>query len=139
MGSRERKKSNPIILGYDPVTRKKSDVLITRCYYGLIASLFLLFLQGIMKEDERKMDEMTRRSSDLVTANNNAKLLSEMLDHFDRGTSGAEELELLKELFEACEKMQPKLFRLASDTEDGDESIAEILQTSDDISRVMDR
>ncbi len=106
---------------------------------GILLLTEIHYAQNIMKEDERKMDALSRRSTELVTANNNAKLLNEMLDHFDSSSSGSEEIELLKELFESCEKMQPKLFRLASDTEDGDEFIGEILEASDDISRAMDR
>ncbi len=85
------------------------------------------------------MDLLSRRSTELVTACNNAKLLGEMLDHFNSATSGQEEKELLKELFDACEKMQPKLLRLASDTEDGDDFIGEVLQASDEIAKAMDR
>lgn len=96
-------------------------------------------IKGMVKEDERKMDVLTRRSTELVMVNNNSKLLNEMLDHYDKGSSGAEELELFKELYDSCVKMQPKLFRLAADTEENDETITEILQASDDLSRVIDR
>merc|ERR1711881_447331 len=72
--------------------------------------------------------------------NNNAKLLGEMLDHYDKNSCGSEEKQLLYELFQSCEKMQPKLFRLAADTEEDDESsLAKILQASDDINKVIDR
>ena len=96
-------------------------------------------IKGMVKEDERKLDAMTRRHTELIMVNNNSKLLNEMLDHYDKSSSGPEEKELLKELFESCEKMQPKLFRLATETDDGDESIAEILCASDDLTRVIDR
>lgn len=96
-------------------------------------------IKGMVKEDERKMDALTKRHTELIMVNNNSKLLNEMLDHYDKGSSGVEEEELLKELFNSCEKMQPKLFRLASETEEGDETIAEILAASDELSRVIDR
>eukprot|EP00095_Tigriopus_kingsejongensis_P004766 maker-scaffold77_size404793-snap-gene-0.17 protein:Tk04766 transcript:maker-scaffold77_size404793-snap-gene-0.17-mRNA-1 annotation:"adp-ribosylation factor-binding protein gga3-like isoform x2" len=96
-------------------------------------------IKGMVKEDERKMDLLTRRSTELIMVNNNSKLLNEMLDHFDRAKATAQELELLQDLQESCEKMQPKLFRLASDTDDNDDSITEILQASDDLTRVLDR
>ena len=66
----------------------------------------------MVQEDERKMDALTRRATELTMVNNNSKLLHEMLDHYDKSSSGKEEKELLKELFQSCEKMQPKLFRL---------------------------
>jgi ADP-ribosylation factor-binding protein GGA len=67
----------------------------------------------MVKEDERKMDALTRRATELTMVNNNSKLLHEMLDHFDKDSCGREERELLKELFQSCEKMQPKLIRFA--------------------------
>ena len=96
-------------------------------------------IKGMVKEDEKKMDALTRRSTELIMVNNNSKLLNEMLDHYDKTTSGPEELELFKELFDSCEKMQSKLFRLASETDDDDGSIGDILQASDDLARVIDR
>ncbi|TRY74797.1 hypothetical protein TCAL_07113 [Tigriopus californicus] len=96
-------------------------------------------IKGMVKEDERKMDQLTRRSTELIMVNNNSKLLNEMLDHFEKARSTPQELELLKDLQESCEKMQPKLFRLASDTDEDDETINEILQASDELSKVLDR
>ncbi len=97
-------------------------------------------IKGMVQEDERKMDALTKRATELTMVNNNAKLLNEMLDHFDKSSSGSEEKQLLQELFQSCEKMQPKLFRLAAETEDDDESsLAKILQASDDINKVIDR
>lgn len=97
-------------------------------------------IKGMVHEDERKMDALTKRSTELIMVNNNAKLLAEILDHYDQKSCGGEEKQLLYELFQSCEKMQPKLFRLAADTEDDDEtSLAKILQASDDINKVIDR
>ena len=68
----------------------------------------------------------------------NIKLLTEMLDNFSSATSG-EERQLMSELSSACEKLRPGLFRLAAETEEQDETIGEILQASDDLTRVIDR
>ena len=94
----------------------------------------------MVHEDEKKMDVLTKRATELTMVNNNAKLLSEMLDHYDKNTCGEEEKQLLQELFQSCEKMQPKLFRLAGDTEDNDnEGLAKILQVNDEINKVIER
>ena len=86
-------------------------------------------IKGMVQEDERKMDVLTKRATELTMVNNNAKLLSEMLDHYDKNNCGVEEKQLLEELFQSCEKMQPKLFKLAGDAEDNDnEGLAKILQ-----------
>lgn len=48
--------------------------------------------------------------------------------------------ELLKELTASCEGWQPKLFRMASETEEGDEeTLREILGASDELTKVIDR
>lgn len=96
-------------------------------------------IKGLVKEDERKMDALTRRATELTMVNNNSKLLHEMLDHYAKDSCGKEERQLLKELFQSCEKMQPKLFRLAAEADEHDEGIGEILQASDDIARVIER
>lgn len=94
----------------------------------------------MVHEDEKKMDVLTKRATELTMVNNNAKLLSEMMDHYDKNTCGEEEKQLLQELFQSCEKMQPKLFRLAGDTEDNDnEGLAKILQANDEINKVIER
>ena len=95
-------------------------------------------IKSMVQEDERKMDAMTKRATELTMVTNNAKLLSEMLDHYDKASCGPEEKELLQELFQSCEKITPKLFRLASETEE-DEDLNKILQASDDMSLVISR
>ncbi|XP_059809238.1 guanylate-binding protein 1-like [Hypanus sabinus] len=40
-------------------------------------------------------------------------------------------------LYQRCEKMRPTLFRLASDTEDNDEALAEILQANDNLTQAI--
>ena len=98
-------------------------------------------IKGMVKDDEKKMDALTRRSSELVTVGNNCKLLNEMLDHYDAATTGADEVDLLGELFDSCEKMRSQLFRLGAETEDedGPESLARIVEASEELTRVVDR
>ncbi|KAL4647863.1 ADP-ribosylation factor-binding protein GGA1 isoform X2 [Arapaima gigas] len=42
-----------------------------------------------------------------------------------------------QDLYQRCEKLRPTLFRLASDTEDNDEALAEILQANDSLTQVI--
>ena len=103
----------------------------------------------MVQEDERKLDLMSKRHTELTMVNNNSKLLNEMLDHYDKASCGTPELDLLKELCDSCKKMQPKLFRMAAEStdetetetgeEDGGGGIVEILNASDEITRVIDR
>ena len=73
----------------------------------------------IIKEDERKMDALTGRYTELVIVNNNSRFFAKLLDHYDATSSGPEEGELVKEPFNSCIKMLPKLVWLASETEEG--------------------
>lgn len=98
-----------------------------------------IIIKGMVRKDEEKMEKLTRQSSQLQAVANNIKLLSEMLDNFSPSSSSPEEKELMSELCSACEKMRPGLFRIASETEDQDETIGEILVASDDLTRVIDR
>jgi hypothetical protein len=41
-------------------------------------------IRNMVQEDERKMDALTRRATELTMVNNNSKLLHEMLDHYDK-------------------------------------------------------
>ncbi|XP_056265846.1 ADP-ribosylation factor-binding protein GGA1-like isoform X2 [Pseudoliparis swirei] len=44
-----------------------------------------------------------------------------------------------QDLYQRCEKMRPTLFRLASDTEDSDDALADILQANDNLTQVINR
>ncbi|XP_066114817.1 ADP-ribosylation factor-binding protein GGA1 isoform X3 [Saccopteryx bilineata] len=80
--------------------------------------------KNVIFEDEEKSKMLARllKSShpeDLRAAN---KLIKEMVQ---------------EELYQRCERMRPTLFRLASDTEDNDEALAEILQANDNLTQVI--
>ena len=93
----------------------------------------------MVKEDERKMDLWTRRITELVTVNNNSRLLAELLDHYDAASSGPEEAELVTKLFNSFVQIQLKLVQLTSETEEGNKAIADVFAASDELSKVIDR
>uniref|UniRef100_A0A673Z8A9 Golgi associated, gamma adaptin ear containing, ARF binding protein 3a n=1 Tax=Salmo trutta TaxID=8032 RepID=A0A673Z8A9_SALTR len=73
----------------------------------------------------------------LEEVNNSVKLLNEMLSHFSRDQSTDGDKELIKELYGDCDKLRGTVFKLATETEDNDSSLGDILQASDDLSRVI--
>ncbi|KAF2982102.1 hypothetical protein EK904_000274 [Melospiza melodia maxima] len=91
----------------------------------------LLFL------DEARIQKVTKRMHTLEEVNNNVKLLNEMLVHYSKEDSSEADRELMKELYERCETKRRTLFKLASETEDNDSSLGDILQASDNLSRVI--
>ncbi|XP_072882724.1 ADP-ribosylation factor-binding protein GGA3 isoform X2 [Hemitrygon akajei] len=94
-------------------------------------------IKNMVKEDEARMQKITKRLNTLEEVNNNVRLLNEMLAHYNKDDSTEGDKELMMELYDQCEKMRRALFKIASETEDNDNSLGEILQASDDLSRTM--
>ncbi|NWU91247.1 GGA3 protein, partial [Upupa epops] len=94
-------------------------------------------IKSMVKEDEARIQKVTKRMHTLEEVNNNVKLLNEMLVHYSKDDSSEADRELMKELYERCETKRRTLFKLASETEDNDSSLGDILQASDNLSRVI--
>ncbi|XP_056406014.1 ADP-ribosylation factor-binding protein GGA3 isoform X2 [Hyla sarda] len=94
-------------------------------------------IKSMVKEDEVRMQRVSKRVHTLEEVNNNVKLLQEMLTHYSKEDSSEGDKELMKELFERCESKRLSLFKMASETEDNDSSLGDILQASDNVSRVI--
>lgn len=71
------------------------------------------------------MEMNSRRITELESVHNNVRLLSDMLDQYQMGQTSAEELELIKELHQSCERLRPSVFRLASETQDNESLLSE--------------
>ncbi|KAI1896788.1 hypothetical protein AGOR_G00098420 [Albula goreensis] len=94
-------------------------------------------IKNMVKEDEVRMQKVTKRVNTLEEVKNNVKLLNEMLTHFNREESSEADRELIKELYDRCDKLRRTVFKIATETEDNDNSLGDILQASDDLSRVI--
>lgn len=94
-------------------------------------------IKEMVQEDQKRMEKISKRVNAIEEVNNNVKLLNDMLSTFRTGQSSEGSEDLMKELYQRCEKMRPTLFRLASDTEDNDEALAEILQANDSLTQVI--
>ncbi|XP_059042898.1 ADP-ribosylation factor-binding protein GGA1 isoform X3 [Mustela lutreola] len=95
-------------------------------------------IKEMVQEDQKRMEKISKRVSAIEEVNNNVKLLTEMvMSHSQGGASARSSEDLMKELYQRCERMRPTLFRLASDTEDNDEALAEILQANDNLTQVI--
>ncbi|XP_061472122.1 ADP-ribosylation factor-binding protein GGA3 isoform X1 [Rhineura floridana] len=94
-------------------------------------------IKSMVKEDEARILKVTKRMHTLEEVNNNVKLLNEMLVHYSKEDSSEADKELMKELYDRCETKRRTLFKLASETEDNDSSLGDILQASDNLSRVI--
>uniref|UniRef100_G3VAD8 Golgi associated, gamma adaptin ear containing, ARF binding protein 1 n=1 Tax=Sarcophilus harrisii TaxID=9305 RepID=G3VAD8_SARHA len=94
-------------------------------------------IKEMVQEDQKRMEKISKRVSAIEEVNNNVRLLTEMVTNYSQGESSDSNDELMKELYQRCERMRPMLFRLASDTEDNDEALAEILQANDNLTQVI--
>uniref|UniRef100_A0A670JFF9 Golgi associated, gamma adaptin ear containing, ARF binding protein 3 n=1 Tax=Podarcis muralis TaxID=64176 RepID=A0A670JFF9_PODMU len=94
-------------------------------------------IKSMVKEDEARIQKVTKRMHTLEEVNNNVKLLNEMLVHYSKEDSSEADKELMKELYDRCETKRRTLFKLASETEDNDSTLGDILQASDNLSRVI--
>ncbi|XP_077489754.1 ADP-ribosylation factor-binding protein Gga [Amblyomma americanum] len=94
-------------------------------------------IRNMVKEADRRMEMLARRTTEIETVHNNAKVLKDMLANYRPGETSAEEKDLMKELFESCERLRPKLFRLAGEMEEKDEGLNEILTANDELTNVI--
>ncbi|NXM23519.1 GGA1 protein, partial [Oxyruncus cristatus] len=94
-------------------------------------------IKEMVQEDQKRMEKISKRMNAIEEVNNNVKLLTEMVTNYSKGETTESNEDLMKELYQRCERMRPMLFRLASDTEDNDEALAEILQANDNLTQVI--
>ncbi|XP_042120468.1 ADP-ribosylation factor-binding protein GGA1 isoform X3 [Peromyscus maniculatus bairdii] len=94
-------------------------------------------IKEMVQEDQKRMEKISKRVNAIGEVNNSVKLLTEMVMSHSQGATASSSEDLMKELYQRCERMRPTLFRLASDTEDNDEALAEILQANDNLTQVI--
>ncbi|CAI5679937.1 unnamed protein product [Oreochromis niloticus] len=94
-------------------------------------------IKNMVKEDEVRTQKATKQKSTLEAVNNSIKLLNEMLAHFSPEDSTDADRELIRELYGDCDKLRQTVVQLATETEDNDSSLGDILQANDDLSQVI--
>ncbi|XP_064625226.1 ADP-ribosylation factor-binding protein GGA1-like isoform X2 [Lineus longissimus] len=95
-------------------------------------------IKNMVKQDVDRTEKIAKRVTEVETVNNNVRLLKEMLTQYNASYTTASEKDVMKELYETLDKHRPNLFRLASDTDDKDDSaIADILAANDALMSVM--
>uniref|UniRef100_A0A674CGT0 Golgi associated, gamma adaptin ear containing, ARF binding protein 1 n=1 Tax=Salmo trutta TaxID=8032 RepID=A0A674CGT0_SALTR len=87
-------------------------------------------IQEMVQEDQRRAEKLSKRVNAIQDVNESVSLLTHAI-------TASPIYDVYKDLYQRCEKMRPTLFRLASDTEDNDEALAEILQANDSLTQVI--
>ncbi|KAG5345977.1 GGA1 protein, partial [Acromyrmex heyeri] len=93
----------------------------------------------LVARDEERLQLNSRRGMELESVQNNVMLLSEMLDSYNQNETSTEDLELMKELYQACERLKPILLRLASETQGNVEMLGNVLAASDELNQVFEK
>uniref|UniRef100_A0AAR2LWH9 Golgi associated, gamma adaptin ear containing, ARF binding protein 3b n=1 Tax=Pygocentrus nattereri TaxID=42514 RepID=A0AAR2LWH9_PYGNA len=117
-----------------PPTRPKNPVFDNEDMGKLLAELLRSknpedlqeanrLIKNMVKEDDARVQKLTKRLNTLEEVNNNVKLLGEMLSHYDRDRSSDADRELIKELYDRCDKLRRTAFKLATETEDNDTNL----------------
>ncbi|XP_068574889.1 ADP-ribosylation factor-binding protein GGA1-like [Cebidichthys violaceus] len=96
-------------------------------------------IKEMVQEDQKRAEKVSKRVNAIQEVNESVGLLTQLLQDYDGTADNQSNAELLQDLYQRCEKMRPTLFRLASDTEDNDEALAEILQANDSLTQVINQ
>uniref|UniRef100_A0A3Q0QSA3 Golgi associated, gamma adaptin ear containing, ARF binding protein 1 n=1 Tax=Amphilophus citrinellus TaxID=61819 RepID=A0A3Q0QSA3_AMPCI len=94
-------------------------------------------IKEMVQEDQRRAEKVSKRVNAIQEVKESVTLLTQLLQDYDSTATNQSNAELIQDLYQRCEKMRPTLFRLASDTEDNDEALAEILQANDSLTHVI--
>ena len=102
-------------------------------------SVCVLVCVCLISKDEKRMEKLQKRLSELEEVQQNVKVLSEMLDQHSKEAGSESDRQLMTELCQKCEEMKPRILRMASQITSTEEGMAEALKTNDDLLRVLDR
>ncbi|XP_061627606.1 ADP-ribosylation factor-binding protein GGA3a isoform X2 [Phyllopteryx taeniolatus] len=94
-------------------------------------------IKNMVKEDEVRSQKMSKQKSTLEAVNNSVRLLNELLAYFSPEDSTDGEKDLIRELYTDCDKLRQTVCQLATETDDNDTNLGDILQANDDLSNVI--
>uniref|UniRef100_A0A7N6AE49 Golgi associated, gamma adaptin ear containing, ARF binding protein 3b n=1 Tax=Anabas testudineus TaxID=64144 RepID=A0A7N6AE49_ANATE len=80
-------------------------------------------IKNMVKEDEARVQKVTKRLNTLEEVNINVRLLTEMLSQYNKDSSTDSDKEIIKELYERCDKLRRAAYKMATETEDNDTSL----------------
>ncbi|XP_018575914.1 ADP-ribosylation factor-binding protein GGA1 [Anoplophora glabripennis] len=96
-------------------------------------------IKSMVKEDDKRAELKSKRISELESVQNNVRLLNEMLDSYKPGISSSAELDLIKELYQNCERLRPTINKLALETHHSEGMLGDVLETSDELSSAFNK
>uniref|UniRef100_A0A671PJV9 ADP-ribosylation factor-binding protein GGA1-like n=1 Tax=Sinocyclocheilus anshuiensis TaxID=1608454 RepID=A0A671PJV9_9TELE len=85
-------------------------------------------IKEMVQEDQKRMEKVSKRVNAIQEVKESVGLLTQLLGDYSKESGSHSNEELIKDLYQRCEKMRPTLFRLASDTEDNDEALGKTIR-----------
>ncbi|XP_078520915.1 ADP-ribosylation factor-binding protein GGA2 isoform X2 [Lissotriton helveticus] len=92
-------------------------------------------IKTLIKEEQEKNEKHSRRVAAINDVHRQTTLLADMVSKCQKGCISPRDRQEMQNLYERCEKLRPTLFRLASDTLDNDEALAEVLRVNDKLTQ----
>ncbi|NWU67876.1 GGA2 protein, partial [Pterocles burchelli] len=94
-------------------------------------------IKSMIKEEQERSAKVSRRASTIREVSESVKRMDELLENYKRQEFSKSDQETLQMVAQRCERLRPLLFRLASETVDDDEALAEILQANDKLTQAL--
>eukprot|EP00042_Codosiga_hollandica_P018406 m.54015 g.54015 ORF g.54015 m.54015 type:complete len:665 (+) comp48684_c0_seq2:98-2092(+) len=96
-------------------------------------------IKRLADQHDKKLETNAKTSNELEVAENNAKLLSDMLTHYSiESDPRLEENEIVQDLYKACLASQPKLSKLATESDGKNDLLGEIIRVNDGLTSVIE-
>ncbi|XP_010074285.1 PREDICTED: ADP-ribosylation factor-binding protein GGA2, partial [Pterocles gutturalis] len=98
-----------------------------------------LLLFHFSSKEQEKSAKVSRRASTISEVSESVRCMDELLENYKRQEFSKSDQETLQTVVQRCEKLRPLLFRLASETVDDDEALAELLQANEKLTQALGR
>eukprot|EP00039_Didymoeca_costata_P033697 m.43705 g.43705 ORF g.43705 m.43705 type:complete len:554 (+) comp9998_c0_seq2:180-1841(+) len=96
-------------------------------------------IKKMADQHAKKGEKLAETRRELEVVKNNVKLLQDMLQHYSpQQDIPLEKNEVVQDLHKTCTEMRAKVFKIASNLEEGSEVLGESLAVNDDLTRVLD-
>uniref|UniRef100_A0A914ZKB6 ADP-ribosylation factor-binding protein GGA1 n=1 Tax=Parascaris univalens TaxID=6257 RepID=A0A914ZKB6_PARUN len=97
-------------------------------------------IKSMVRSEEQKMERLHKRIDDVEKANNNCRVLNEILAYCNTEPMSEREGELAAELYTVLVEMRPSLFRYAGEAAEYDDAaLADILAVNDAVNKAVEQ
>ncbi|XP_069024477.1 ADP-ribosylation factor-binding protein GGA1-like isoform X1 [Embiotoca jacksoni] len=94
-------------------------------------------IKSTIKEEQEKAEKVSKREETLKEVESSTEQLRQLLDQHTITETPPQSGTDMKGLYEQCDRLRPTLFRMASDTMDDDDALAQILAANDQLTLVV--